>query len=170
MINPFKKMFEAVLESQQKQSKKNAISLALSRNYLYEDKGLDALHPDLKTKAILLMERMKQLGKPIMVYQTYRSAKEQNEKYARGRTSAGSIITNAQGLQSYHQYGLAVDFVFEKYWWRPPASDWWITLMEEAEKLRLESGGRWALRDYPHIQYRPLGVTWRELQPYFKRI
>ena len=169
MKNPFKLMFQAVLKSQQQKQKKIAISLVLARNYLYENKRLNSLHPDLQTKAVLLMKRMEELNKPIMVYQTYRSAKEQNDKYARGRTTGGSIITNAKGLQSYHQYGLAVDFVFEKYWWRPPTSDWWITLMKEVEKLGLESGGRWALRDYPHVQYRPLGVTWRELKPYFER-
>ena len=100
MKNPFKLMFQAVLKSQQERQKKIAISLALARNYLYEDKGLDSLHPDLKTKAERLIARMEELNKPIMVYQTYRSAKEQNDKYARGRTTGGSIITNAQGLQS----------------------------------------------------------------------
>jgi peptidoglycan L-alanyl-D-glutamate endopeptidase CwlK len=41
----------------------------------------------------------------------YRSKKEQNELYAQGRSKPGQVVTNAKAGQSYHNYGLAVDFV-----------------------------------------------------------
>src|ERR1043165_4719092 len=40
----------------------------------------------------------------------YRSAKEQNALFAQGRTAAGNIVTNSQGYQSAHNFGLAIDF------------------------------------------------------------
>ena len=40
-----------------------------------------------------------------------RTIEEQNELYAQGRTKKGSIVTNAKGGQSIHNYGLAFDIV-----------------------------------------------------------
>jgi len=40
---------------------------------------------------------------------TLRTHAEQDKLYAQGRTVKGSIVTNARGGQSYHNYGLAID-------------------------------------------------------------
>ena len=40
-----------------------------------------------------------------------RTIKEQDDLYAQGRTKKGSIVTNAKGGQSIHNYGLAFDIV-----------------------------------------------------------
>lgn len=40
-----------------------------------------------------------------------RTIKEQDDLYSQGRTKKGSIVTNAKGGQSIHNYGLAFDIV-----------------------------------------------------------
>ena len=39
-----------------------------------------------------------------------RSSARQAELYAQGRSKPGKIVTNAKPGQSWHQYGLAIDF------------------------------------------------------------
>jgi len=39
----------------------------------------------------------------------FRTGKEQSNLYAQGRTKPGTIVTNADEGESYHNYGLAVD-------------------------------------------------------------
>ena len=50
-------------------------------------------------------------GLDILIYCGYRSNDEQNELYKQGRETAGKIVTNARGGQSFHNYGRAIDFV-----------------------------------------------------------
>lgn len=166
-MNIFKQLFNALLADQQKKQKQIFIARHLAKVALYESEGLESLLPDLKKKIKQLEARMEKLGKPIKVFATFRTAKKQDGYYAKGRTKRGRVITNARGLQSYHNYGLAVDVVFKRYWWSPPSQEWWPILGEEGEKLGLEWGGRWKSKDYSHFQYRPSNVTWKELKPYF---
>ncbi|MFK5283429.1 M15 family metallopeptidase, partial [Lacticaseibacillus paracasei] len=42
---------------------------------------------------------------------TLRTIEEQNYLYSQGRIRSGSIVTNAKGGQSIHNYGLAFDIV-----------------------------------------------------------
>jgi peptidoglycan L-alanyl-D-glutamate endopeptidase CwlK len=52
---------------------------------------------------------------PLLVTQSLRTWKQQDELYAKGRTSPPlgkrHIVTNAKGGQSYHNFGLAFDVV-----------------------------------------------------------
>lgn len=50
-------------------------------------------------------------GVPVLIIESYRSPERQDELYARGRTDAGKIVTNARAWQSFHQYRLAIDAV-----------------------------------------------------------
>lgn len=47
------------------------------------------------------------------VIQGFRTAEQQKELYAKGRTEAGNIVTNKDGIikKSMHQTGLAVDVI-----------------------------------------------------------
>jgi peptidoglycan L-alanyl-D-glutamate endopeptidase CwlK len=72
-------------------------------------------------------------------------------------------VTNAQGGESYHNYGLAIDFAL-----RTPEGDvvWdmerddngngqadWMEVVELAKELGFTWGGDWAnFPDYPHLQ------------------
>lgn len=92
----------------------------------------------------------------------YRSAKEQNALYAQGRSEPGQVVTNAKAGQSYHNYGLAVDFVII----HNNKTDYdlntdrnrndipdWQELGELGKALGFEWGGDWnSFPDYPHLQ------------------
>jgi len=139
---------------------KQPIALHLARIALYELKDADALYPNVKEKYVALSRRMSELRKPVFLVEGFRSAKKQND------LSAG--VTNAKGLQSYHQYGLAFDVAFKVYGWNPPKHSWWDTLGREGKALGLTWGG-----DFPnffdggHLEYHP-SFTWRDLKPYFE--
>ena len=102
----------------------------------------------------------------------YRSAKEQNALYAQGRTTPGQIVTNAKAGESYHNYGLAVDFVIihdnqadydlESDHNRTGQADW-QELGELGKALGFEWGGDWrSFPDYPHLEM-DFGLSIRQL-------
>ncbi len=102
----------------------------------------------------------------------YRSAKEQNALYAQGRSEPGRVVTNAKAGQSYHNYGLAVDFVII----HNNKTDYdlnsdrnrndipdWQELGELGKALGFEWGGDWnSFPDYPHLQM-DFGLSIRQL-------
>lgn len=140
----------------------------LSLVTLYNLSGVDALQDDVKQKCLALIARMAAIGKPVYLSQGFRSAKEQDDKYAQGRTTNGDVVTNARGLQSYHQYGLAFDLIFVDHNWNAPPS-WWEILGKEGQALGLEWGGSWTgFQDLPHFEYHP-GFDWKLLESYFKK-
>lgn len=47
------------------------------------------------------------------VFEGYRSHERQTLLYAQGRTTTGKVVTWAKAGDSLHQYGLAVDIVFD---------------------------------------------------------
>ena len=97
---------------------------------------------------------------PIIITQTLRTIKEQNDLYAQGRTKPGRIVTNAKDGASYHCYGLAFDvalIVEKKVIWNKNDNnhnkiDDWEEIGKLGEQLGLEWGGRWKFKDIPHFQ------------------
>lgn len=149
---------------------KAPIAKHLAHIALYELKGKNALYPDVKEKYIKLQEIMALRGMPIYLSEGFRTAKKQDTYYAKGRTTKGNVITNAKGLQSYHQYGLAFDVIFVGYKWNPPGDIWWWILGNEGKALGLEWGGDWKSKDYPHFQFTANGtIHWKNLKPYLER-
>jgi len=94
----------------------------------------------------------------------FRSVDEQKALYAQGRSAPGKIVTNAQGGQSYHNYGLAVDLCElsadgTEVLWNFNMG----TLDPIAKKYGLEWGGDWqSIKDRPHFQI-SFGFTWQQL-------
>lgn len=127
--------------------------------------GIDALYPDLKDKTKLLLEKMSTLQMDIQIVETFRTCKRQDELYAQGRTMAGNIVTNAKGLQSYHNYGLAFDFRFVKWGYSPPNPEIIKTLADKATKLGLVWGGSFG--DSYHLEWHP-GFIWNDIEKYFE--
>lgn len=163
----WKKAFYSIIDVVKKDRYAKQIAHHLAQNTLYEYEGVDALYSKIKDKYMLLQTKMNKLGMPIKLSEGFRSAKKQNEYYAKGRTTEGKIITNAQGLQSYHNFGLAFDVIFIKYNWNAP-QNWWDTLGKEGEKLGLTWGGRWEMRDYTHFELHD-GFTWKDVEPYLRK-
>lgn len=132
---------------------------------LYEREGINTLHPNLRDKCKKLIEIQKEKGRPIWIVSTFRSWQEQNDLYAQGREREGSIVTNAEAGQSYHNYGLAFDVAFKEYNWNPPSHSWWEDLGEEGKSLGLRWGG--SFDDFGHFEYHP-NTDWEELQEFIK--
>lgn len=62
-----------------------------------------AIAPDTCGAAILVP--------PFRIFEAFRFPERQEDLYAQGRTKPGNIVTYAKPWTSFHQYGLAVDFV-----------------------------------------------------------
>ncbi|MEK4351330.1 M15 family metallopeptidase [Paenibacillus sp. FSL R5-0475] len=136
---------------------------------------LIGLHPILLSAATALIERCYTLGVPIIITQGLRTIAEQDALYAQGRTKPGSIVTNAKGGYSYHNYGLAIDFALllpdgkSVSWDMKRDGDGdkvtdWQEVVQEAKKLGFEWGGDWtSFKDYPHFQM-VFGLTLTQLR------
>lgn len=125
---------------------------------------LDQLHPKVNKAKQQLIQNCRKRGISIRITQGIRTFKEQDQLYAKGRTQPGQIVTHAKGGQSYHNYGLAIDFVVldpktQKPNWdknfdgnQNGRSDW-EEVGEEGKKLGFEWGGDWTkFPDYPHLE------------------
>jgi|SRR5882724_3947085 len=143
---------------------------------------IQLLHPAIRDTVKTLIEKAEE-GFPINlavgVPQTLRTIDEQNALYAQGRTKPGSIVTNAKGGSSFHNYGLAFDFailidtnsdgVYDETSWdikkdndKDGIADW-LEVVKVFESAGFEWGGKWSsIKDYPHLQ-KTFGYTWQQL-------
>ena len=140
------------------------------------------LHPSVRAEVKQLIEKAESGFPPSMavrIVQGLRTIKEQNDLYAQGRTKPGSIVTNAKGGSSFHNYGLAIDFAiltdkdgngsFEDLSWdikkdndKDGIADW-LEVVKVFETAGWSWGGKWAsIKDYPHLE-KTFGYTWRQL-------
>lgn len=136
-------------------------------------RDLALLHPKLRPLCEKHIALCKAVGIDLHVTQTWRSAEEQAELYAQGRTKPGRIVTNAPPGKSDHEYtirehgddesdtfpaSLAYDVVFVTE--RSPSGGvlsidysgpWemigWIAI----QQCGLKWGGLWKKPDRPHF-------------------
>lgn len=116
-------------------------------------------------KAVL--NEMELLGYPMRVTEGYRTFERQDQLYAQGRTTSGSIVTNAKGGESMHNYRVACDFVFLKEGYNA-TQNLWETFGAVGKKHGFEWGGSEAWRkaglvDFPHLQL-TLGYSLSDFQ------
>lgn len=119
---------------------------------------------------------------PFFLFMGLRSFEEQDELYAQGRTKPGKIVTNAKGGDSWHNYGLAADYVLDGMTEKPGIQwSWdlkadlnadgrndWLQMAESAEAAGLEAGFRWVkFPDAPHVQNR-FGLTLVEAKELYR--
>src|SRR3954463_11525957 len=71
------------------------------------------LNPIVKERTEQLIQQAAKKGIVVVITDSFRSAEDQNKLYDQGRTTDGDIVTNAKGGESYHNYGLAIDFALE---------------------------------------------------------
>lgn len=124
------------------------------------------LNPYLRDKCLQLVELAYKNGYQILITQGYRSIAEQNDLYAQGRTKPGSIVTNAKGGESNHNYRLAFDIAVLF----PDGSIDWNTeskykaVGKLGQSIGLDWGGAWTgFVDLPHFEYM-YGFTVKQLQ------
>ena len=147
----------------------------LSEPGFNEDVSLpEGLHPEVADNAELLVRQAAEKGINITITDDFRSYLEQDQLYEIGRTEGGNIVTHAQGGESYHNFGLAIDFALKENNGRVvwdmnrdgngnSKSDW-MEVVAIAKGLGFEWGGDWKqFKDYPHLQMN-FGLSIRDLQ------
>ncbi|RHW37687.1 M15 family peptidase [Lysinibacillus yapensis] len=132
------------------------------------------IHPVVKERVNQLIEQTAAKGISIVITDGFRSTEEQNQIYEKGRSLEGNVVTHAKGGESYHNFGLAVDFAIETpsgqviwdiyYDGNGNGQSDWMEVAETAKALGFEWGGDWAeFKDYPHLQM-DFGLSIFELQ------
>lgn len=132
------------------------------------------LHPLVKERSEQLIQQAADKGIVVVITDDFRSVEDQDRLYEQGRTTEGNIVTHAKGGESYHNYGLAIDFAL-----KTPSEDviWdmqydgngngksdWKEVVAIAKKLGFEWGGDWSkFKDYPHLEM-DFGFSIAELQ------
>jgi peptidoglycan L-alanyl-D-glutamate endopeptidase CwlK len=124
------------------------------------DRELLHLHPIIREKVRVLLEKLSAEGIPFQLFEGFRSPQRQQYLFEQGRTRPGSIITKARPWRSYHQYGLGADFVlYENGLWSWDTSGekgrWWERLHQLAREHDLEPLS-W---EKPHLQLPGLSIT-----------
>ena len=126
------------------------------------EKRLQRLHPALVSKVRAIVADLAAQGIAIEVVQGLRTFAEQDDLYAKGRTTPGAIVTQARGGESNHNLGLAVDlcpFADDKPDWNAPMTVW-AAIGASAVAHGLEWGGHWKkFIDKPHVELPSMTVS-----------
>ncbi|WP_054704129.1 M15 family metallopeptidase [Bacillus sp. JCM 19041] len=134
----------------------------------------EGLHPIVEEKTEELIKQSSEVGIDIIITDGYRSIEEQDKLYKQGRQNSGQVVTNAKGGQSYHNFGLAVDYALlnengEPIWdihydGNQNGEPDWFEVADIAKELGFQWGGDWSrFVDYPHLQM-TFGYSIRELK------
>lgn len=132
------------------------------------------LHPIVAEKVEILIEKTAEKNIEILITDDYRSYEEQDKLYEKGRSTPGQVVTHAEGGESYHNFGLAVDFALQLengnviwdigYDGNGNGQSDWFEVSEIAKELGFQWGGDWrGFKDYPHLQM-DFGLTINDLQ------
>ncbi len=125
--------------------------------------NIATLTPAAQTKAREWLLKCLEAAINVKIITGTRTYKEQDALYAQGRSKPGRKVTNAPAGYSWHNFGVAWDFVVFDADGQP---QWESPLMEEcgkiAESLGHEWGGRWTSpQDTPHVTVK-MGCTLAE--------
>lgn len=132
------------------------------------------LHPIVEEKRDLLVNEAAELGINILITDGYRSPEEQQGLHNQGRNMPGAIVTYAEAGESYHNYGLAIDYALRlddgSVVWDIERDDNgngksdWFEVAAIGKKLGFDWGGDWQrFKDYPHLEM-TFGLSIRDLQ------
>ncbi|GGG99763.1 peptidoglycan-binding protein [Mucilaginibacter phyllosphaerae] len=124
---------------------------ALKRIERHND--INQLHPIVRKAAVKVFVQLQSEGIPFRIYEAYRFPERQADLYAQGRTKPGPIVTYAQPWSSYHQYGLAIDFVlFENGEWSWNDAGSKAKLWSKMHELGTQEGLMRLGFETPHLQ------------------
>jgi peptidoglycan L-alanyl-D-glutamate endopeptidase CwlK len=111
--------------------------------------------PKAQIEARKFLQLCKNAGKDVRIISGTRTYAEQNALYAQGRTALGRIVTNAQGGQSNHNFGIAWDIgIFNNGTYSLDDQDYISLAGAILPQIdTLEWGGNWhSIKDNPHYQ------------------
>lgn len=124
------------------------------------------LHPRVRAEVVSIIDGIEAkwpAGTKIRIVQGLRTIEEQDALYAQGRTKPGSIVTKAKGGRSFHNYGLAIDFVIMV----GSTIQWEHPLNKEVVAAFKAAGWKWggdfkSIVDKPHFE-KSFGYTVSQL-------
>ncbi len=131
---------------------------------MINSRKIEDLQPVLQRGATELISRGKSQGLDILITQTLRDSEYQNQLYAQGRTKPGSIVTNARGGESFHNYGLAFDICKNVKGHEYDDTQFF----KQVGEIWTEMGGMWggnfeSFVDTPHFEFSG-GLTINDMQ------
>ena len=145
-------------------AKRVALKTLVARSRRNMAKGTNAV---VRETAIKVIRQAYKEGINAQISEGYRSAARQNALYRQGRTTGGKVVTNARAGQSWHNYGIAIDYFLTSYdgkvaiW---TVNSKWRRVAAIAHSYKFEWGGVWkSFVDYPHLQMTG-GLTLKDLQ------
>lgn len=144
--------------------KLNPLACGGNKHYKRTLENIETLHPIMRPYVVkLINEGYIKTGLTWVVTNSYRTPEEQEK--------LPSDVTNAGDLESFHQYGLAIDVV--------SVTNGEITYLKNSslsvthskklapvgKSIGLVWGGVFGRPDYPHFELHPNGKGWRQLKP-----
>lgn len=131
---------------------------------------IETLRPEWQPKVQAWYVRCAEAGLMPYIYEGFRTLARQNELFAQGRVTNGPVVTNAKGGQSFHNYGLAFD-------WVPLARDTKVQGLYAAQwddndayargaKIGMDFGFRALSWETPHLEDGTY-LDWRALKEKF---
>lgn len=137
----------------------------------------NGINPVVKASALEMVERAYTEGINVQISAGHRSLEEQAALYGQGRVYsyngknysnlAKPIVTNAKPGQSFHNYGLAIDFFIvsddgKRVIWTVNSK--WQRVAAIGKDLGFKWGGDWSsFKDYPHLEMTG-GLSFTQLQ------
>ena len=119
------------------------------------DRDLDHLEHKVAVAAKAALADCEAQGMRVLVTCTARTAAEQADLYAQGRTKPGNIVTNAKPGQSFHEYKVALD-LYPNPGGKPDFSGkhpWWPRIAAIFKAHGFEWAGEWKrFPEMPHFQ------------------
>lgn len=143
------------------------IVLHIAQVALYELSGRDALYKEVQPLFDQHIAALKEKGIIATLTATFRNAPTQDGLYAEGRTAGGAVVTNAMGMQSYHNYGLAYDLDLAKEDGSAIVQDDWDEMATIAISLGMVDGASFG--DDHHTEWHP-EFTWQDLETLLSRV
>jgi len=111
------------------------------------------LHPKIRNRARAFINEAEKQGMKVKLTSGKRTYAEQDKLYAKGRTTAGGIVTNAKAGYSWHNFSLAFDTVLIENGKANYNTKNWKKLGALGKTFGFEWGGDWkSFLDLPHFQ------------------
>ena len=130
-------------------------------------RDIKQLHPRLQEKVAQLKDLCAKEGLALGIGECFRTVAEQDALYAQGRTTKGSIVTNAKGssYSSQHQWGIAFDFFKNIKGHEFDDAAFFTRVGALAKSIGLAWGGDWTnFVDRPHLYLPDWGSTTTKLK------
>lgn len=117
-------------------------------------RGMAQLHPRFRAALAGLLQKAAAEDRPFKLFEAFRTPERQQWLFEQGRTRPGSIVTQAEPWQSFHQYGLGADlvlFINGQWTWSDagPLAEHWNSLPLLAQEFGLRTL-KW---EAPHVEW-----------------